>query len=639
MKPIILNMDEMSDSKEVYDSKPNIFFTIFIYLILAMLAIGFIWMYFGRIDVVVKSEAVLRPNEQVSTVVNEYNGTIEKVYVEDGKRVNKGDILYVINHSDLQTEQNYQEGQLADVKDTISSLRKYKESILDNTNYFEKTGKEEPYYIQFETYYLNYQTMKKDDSYSKEELDLNINTASDQLNTMSNRLTNYKLLKNSIELGKNEFTNSGEQKEYFSLYEKYVSDYQALDKQFDVKKKEIELSTTKEGVVNSLEYYKEQLAGYTTLKKSIEAKQDYFTETSSYSLKYQEYISKSQQLITVYEQAKADYELNVELKDYGVTAMEIKKSQTAMEDADKAIDNYKVSYLAEVNEKITEVNKNIKEMNLQKDNTLSKKTLLSQNEIDRKAALKNYKLQYMTELDSKITELQDSVDTIQDNLDSLELQSDKNYIYKQSDVKQTDSKQSHDKQKEGVKGSIVEYKNKELQTTIGNIDTYEEKKRELEVSLDKVQSAIDSAIVTASASGVVNTNIELVEGDMLAAGTQVLTVIPDGSNLYKVNIYVRNEDIGRIKNGMEIKCNVYALPNTEFGYLRGTIQKVSKDIKVDKDNTIGYYLVEASLEQRTLYDQSGKESILKAGMSCQAQIITENKRILTYVLEKLDLWD
>ena len=70
MKPILININEMSDSREIYDSKPNIFFAIFIYAILALFVVAFFWMYFGRIDVVVKSEGMLRPNNPVATVMN-----------------------------------------------------------------------------------------------------------------------------------------------------------------------------------------------------------------------------------------------------------------------------------------------------------------------------------------------------------------------------------------------------------------------------------------------------------------------------------------------------------------------------------------------------------------------------------------
>lgn len=77
MKPILINLNEISDSREVYDSKPNILFSAFIYSILSLFIVSLLWMYFSRVDIVVKSDGMLRPNDQVATVLNTYSSTIE----------------------------------------------------------------------------------------------------------------------------------------------------------------------------------------------------------------------------------------------------------------------------------------------------------------------------------------------------------------------------------------------------------------------------------------------------------------------------------------------------------------------------------------------------------------------------------
>ena len=59
MKPILMNINEMSDSREVYESKPNHIFVIFIYTMLGITAVSLIWIYFGRIKILVKSEVIL----------------------------------------------------------------------------------------------------------------------------------------------------------------------------------------------------------------------------------------------------------------------------------------------------------------------------------------------------------------------------------------------------------------------------------------------------------------------------------------------------------------------------------------------------------------------------------------------------
>ena len=59
MKPIIVDLKDISDSTEVYDSKPNRFVPYTIYIICAILAIALIWMYLFRMDIVVKADSAV----------------------------------------------------------------------------------------------------------------------------------------------------------------------------------------------------------------------------------------------------------------------------------------------------------------------------------------------------------------------------------------------------------------------------------------------------------------------------------------------------------------------------------------------------------------------------------------------------
>lgn len=304
-----------------------------------------------------------------------------------------------------------------------------------------------------------------------------------------------------------------------------------------------------------------------------------------------------------------------------VSEWDVQQSKNALEEAERAVDTYKISFMNNITSNITEMEKNIEEITLNKKNTMSKEKLLKQNENDRISALDNFKLQYIVELDNAINTLKDNIAGLEANKQSLELQGEKTVF-----------------DDNGVEVNIAQYRNNELAATINNINTYRNKKRELEASIIKINSQIDSAIVKASRSGSVNSYIELVEGDTLQGGVEVLSIIPENDSDYKVNIYVGNEDIGKLKNDMKVKFNVYAFPNSEYGYLTGTITSISNDLKVDQSSGSAYYLVEAILDKNKLYNSKGQKANLKAGMACQAQMITENKRILIYLLEKIDLW-
>ena len=67
---------------------------------------------------------------------------------------------------------------------------------------------------------------------------------------------------------------------------------------------------------------------------------------------------------------------------------------------------------------------------------------------------------------------------------------------------------------------LVEYRNSELQATITNIESYSDKKSELLTNIDKINTQIEQAIVKATKAGVINSSIELVEGDVLSSGNR-----------------------------------------------------------------------------------------------------------------------
>lgn len=405
MKPILMNINEMSDSREVYESKPNPIFTIFIYTILGIIAVALIWTYFGRIDIVVKSEGILRPNSQVATVLNIYGGTLEEVFINDGSLVNEGDILYIIEHKNLLTELDYYSKQLSETDNTLRMLNKYKKSVEDGVNYFTDIPSEEEYFVKTKSYLVNYKMAENDLVYNTKERDINLTSTNEQIDNHIKELTHIKTLKSSISSNKNLFTSSGSEQEYYNKYLKYQSDYKTLNQKYVNDKTEIDNSTTEEGLINSLEYYSNALEGMKTLKTSIEKERSLFDLETSYSFQYEEYINKLTDLTSSYEQVKENYEINKALGGLAASEWDVQQSKAIMEEAERAIDTYKVSFMNSIIANIIEVEKNIEDIILNKDNTLSKDSLLELNKKEGIAALDNFKLQYIVEIDITIKTL------------------------------------------------------------------------------------------------------------------------------------------------------------------------------------------------------------------------------------------
>ncbi len=621
MKPILIDINKMSDSRELYETRPNPWFSVLIYTMLTIVIVALTWMYFGRIDIVVKSDGIIRPNSQVATVINTYGGKLEEVYIKDGSSVEEGDILYIIEHEELLDELKYYEDQLSDTEDTIQKLGRYKKSIEDETNYFENKEDEEEYYTKTKSYLLNYKLAESDVTYTAQERQINLSSIKDQLIDLNSKLKNTQRLKEATEKNHNLFSKKTDDQEYYNKFLKYQSDYKSIEQKYMAAGEEIESSTTNEGLVNSYEYYSAMLEGLRTLKASIEKEEDLFEEESSYSLQYKEYQNKLEELNMTYEQAKETYEVNKALEGLAISSWEVEQSKVVADNAERAINTYKDGFMNSIITNIGDLEQNIDEIVLNKDSTQSKGELIARNKEEEKSALDNFRLQHILELDNIISSLNNNIQNLELNRESLILQDEKVLL-----------------DDEGVDINLLEYKNREISNTIDNIDTYENRKIELEASIDKIKLQIENAVVKATRSGVINKNMDLVPGNILQNGLEVLSIIPKADSDYKVNIYVSNSDIGKIEQGMQIKFNVYALPNTEYGYLTGTVVNISKDLKVDNNSGSAYYLVEAKLDSSKLYNSKGQEGNLKAGMACQAQMVTENKRILVYVLDKLNLW-
>lgn len=153
------------------------------------------------------------------------------------------------------------------------------------------------------------------------------------------------------------------------------------------------------------------------------------------------------------------------------------------------------------------------------------------------------------------------------------------------------------------------------------------------------QQEIDATLVCAPISGVINLSMDLVENDYLAAGATVMTIIPQDGNGYQVEAYVDNEDIAKIHSGMPVKYEIAAFPSSEYGVMTGEVEFVSADLKAENDTGSAYYMIETTIDDTDMLNQSGEEILLRSGMLCEVKIIVEQKSVLRYFFEKIKLLD
>ncbi len=177
----------------------------------------------------------------------------------------------------------------------------------------------------------------------------------------------------------------------------------------------------------------------------------------------------------------------------------------------------------------------------------------------------------------------------------------------------------------------------ELSSALQLLESKEKTLTDLKNSLIETEETIKECTVKAPTSGVIHEVKTPVEGDFLAGGTVVLVVLPENEEEYKAIVYLNNADRGNVEAGMDVKLNIASFPSAEYGYFMGKLTDVAKDITVDQTSGRAFYRADAYINIDTTIDKEGNRLPLESGMACDVKIITGEKTVIRWVLEKLSL--
>lgn len=219
MKFKIEDINNLSDSRQVLESKPNKFIVIFIYILLALILIFFTWAWFSEKEVVANVSGIVKPNSQVQTISNIVQGEVKNIKMKNGEKVSKGDILFEIDSDSLEKEKQQIDDLIGKINEDNSNLNKLNKSIANNTNYFSNSGSEKEYYYKFKSY-------ESGNTVSLAEK----NNIANSKNELSGEKANLEKLSKSII----EETNYNEENSAYSAkFESYMSSRQMIQNQID----------------------------------------------------------------------------------------------------------------------------------------------------------------------------------------------------------------------------------------------------------------------------------------------------------------------------------------------------------------------------------------------------------------------
>lgn len=137
-------------------------------------------------------------------------------------------------------------------------------------------------------------------------------------------------------------------------------------------------------------------------------------------------------------------------------------------------------------------------------------------------------------------------------------------------------------------------------------------------------------IITAPAHGIISKILVRNKGEAVARGQTIMSLVPQGVELV-AELSIPNKDIGLIKTGQKTKLKFDAFPYMEYGAITGELISILPDAEINPQMG-SYYRVISSLNQ-DYFRAKGEKISLLSGMTASAEIVTEQKTILTLIIK------
>jgi len=154
MRPAFQDIKELTDSRELLESKPHHFSSIFVCLVLILVCTLLVWCWFGEKEVFIKANGIVRPREGIYIVANTVSSKVESISFNNGQKVKKGDTLYTLDHTEIDLQKKITHEKIETLSQDVENLKQLKKSVLDDKNRFDKNNEKEKYYYDK---YLNYE--------------------------------------------------------------------------------------------------------------------------------------------------------------------------------------------------------------------------------------------------------------------------------------------------------------------------------------------------------------------------------------------------------------------------------------------------------------------------------------------------
>lgn len=699
MKPILVEISDISDSREVYESRPNPFFTLFMYLLLLILAAALIWTAFFKLDIVVKGTGYITAKEDSPIVTNTYAGIVTKCNIVDGQTVAKGDVLYEVEAKNWDLQLDNYNSQLEQNENRLVMMEAYLSWLSDNSVDLSAYS-DNPYYEEYAARQkiaaLQMDLAESEFSAQDEVYDAQTASKSNMIDFYGEEIDKLNQLSVGIRTRVNTFAETDSY--YWAKLNNYITQYNNIVAQYDttlsslqreLEQAEQDLNEANSDITDADEKIEQAQNEIDNAKREIAQSQ--FTKINIQSVTMKTAMSGGRKII--YRMLSEDepletyspLEIDLDLEEEETESEESEETEAASKENKKSEEESKSekekeeqTETAPTQEKITnsaadesavppvtnimqetpsEYKENIitQQQGIQITDISKYETIIAEKQAEI-ASAKTEKLSAETAkktYEATIRAKQDAITsttlekkTSLSNLETETIASVETSIlqYRQNILSTNGSRSEvqiaqNSMLEQGTQNNKENIIQTEIQTISAEISACNQKKQELDANIMEAENGKCNTVIKAPISGTINLTEDLVVGNYLPMGGAVMTIIPQKEDSFLVRSYIDNQDIARIHPELEVKYEIAAYPSNEYGVMTGNVEFVSADLRTDNEKGSAYYIVETSIDDTQLYNKEGEKLNLKVGMYCETKIIVERKSVLRFLLEKIHLMD
>lgn len=229
MKGITMELKDISDSREIMESREAPGIRYFIYILSLLIVLAIVFSCFFEIDNYTRINGEIKTQISSSTITAGMSGRISSVEVEEGQMVTKGDTLFFMDSEYSESQKKLIDEKITEYTEELDNLKKLKESILQDKNLFDIS---EDYYFRYEQY-LNsvklseneVERVLKSEDASEDEKKAAQESNTDSINQKKQLIAEYKCISDCIA---NDYEYAGNSASSVALLSEFYSQYDKL---------------------------------------------------------------------------------------------------------------------------------------------------------------------------------------------------------------------------------------------------------------------------------------------------------------------------------------------------------------------------------------------------------------------------